>query len=231
METPYLIKYYHVLLDYNTKAVLTISSNPAVIAFLKECMADTLHAQSVNYPNYTNPKSFFLTPFFLASVKPKNYPKWTWDFKSRLFSKTRTELVDDHLLAHSRLAENKNQVIGKIIVSIYLARSDARTGINLQETIYFAKKEQAKTFKDSGYDESLIMEYPYVLQYADYAGITVRQAADDILFKAKLGDESLAKTELLRLKYFNKVKKAAACEELNAIYEEFIEDCYINARV
>lgn len=231
METPYLLKYYDALLDSTTNAVLTISSNPAVIVFLKECMTDTLHAQSVNYPNYTNPKSFFLTPFFLASVKPKNYSKWTWDLKNRLFSKTKTELVDNNLLTRSRLAENKKQVIDKIITNISLVRSNARANINFQEMIYFTKKAQAKAFKDSGYDESSIIEYPYVIQHADYAGITARQAADDILFKAKLGDEFLAKTELLRLRYFNKVKKAISSEELTAIYEEFIRDCYVNAQV
>jgi hypothetical protein len=231
METPYLVKSYHALIDSTTNTVLTISSNSAAINFLKECTSDTWWAKSVNFPNYTNPKSFLLAPFFLASVKPKNYSKWLWDEKKRLFLKTKRKSVDDNILSRSLLANSKKEAIQNIIVNINSAISNIRIGVDFQETVYLAKKNQAKAFRESGYDDNLIMDIPYVAHYADYASITLRQATDDILFKAKLDDDILAKTELLRLKYFNRVKKAATPEELSEILEEFMRDCYVNASV
>ncbi len=231
METPYLLKHYDALIDSTTNAVLTLGANPAVMNFLKECTPDTWRARSVNYPNYTDPKSFLLAPFFLASVKPNNYPKWIWDYKRRIFFKTKTKSLDGDILTRSRLADSKKEAIHKIIMNINSARSEIETGAYFQETVYRSKKTQAKTFRESAYDDNLIMEFPYVAQYADYAGISLRQAADDILFKSKLDDDFLAKTELLRLKYFNKVKKVATPEEMAPILEEFTRDCYVNAQV
>lgn len=231
METPHQVKYYDALLDYTTWSVMTISTNPAVILFLKECTDETRHIRAVNYPNYTNTKSLFLAPFFLASTNPENYPKWAWDAPKRLFSKTRTKLINEKLLARSRFADHKKEAIEKIIIVINQARLSSRINTVSQEIIYFTKKTQAKAFKDSGYDDALIAQCPYILQYADYAGISLQQATDDILFKAKLDGDNLEKTELLRMKYFNKVRKATTSEELTAISSEFNLEARVNAQV
>lgn len=231
METPYQVKYYDALLDYTTWSVMTISTNPAVILFLNECTDETRHIRAVNHPNYTNTKSLFLAPFFLTSAKPENYPKWTWDATTRLFSKTNTKLMNKNLLERSRFADHKKFVIEKIIININKSRLSSRIIISSQEIVYWAKKTQAKAFKNSDYDDALIGQCPYILQYADYAGISLQEAADDILFKAKLDDDKLEKTELLRIKYFNKVRKATSSEELTAIWEEFKLECRVNAQV
>ncbi|MDP3014024.1 MAG: hypothetical protein Q8M92_07280, partial [Candidatus Subteraquimicrobiales bacterium] len=91
---------------------------PAMI-FLNECTPDTYYVSSVNYPNYT--KSFFKL-FFLASIEPEDYPKWTWNHKTRKFVKTRTDVLNDQILAKSRLAESKCNIIKKIINNLNSAR-------------------------------------------------------------------------------------------------------------
>lgn len=228
MNNPYILQRYHVLLDYQTQVVLTVDTSVSAMIFLNECTPDTYCSFSVNFPNYS--ESFFKT-FFLASLSPKDYPLWTWNGKKRLFEKTNPELVDRKLRSRSKLAESKREVIGHIINHLGHARHSLRSGIEFQETVYLVKRMQAQAFKASGYDENRIEDCHYVVQYADFAGISLRQAADDILLKAKFDDEILAKTELLRLRYFNKVKQAQDPEELPAIFEEFTRNCYINSRV
>ena len=96
-----------------------------------------------------------------------------------------------------------------------------RTGLDFQETIYLAKQTQAQRLKDSGYDERLIVESPYVVQYADSIGIPLEQAVSEILLQAKLDHEFLAKTEQIRMQYFTEVKRAKTPQELESILTAF----------
>lgn len=223
MKKPYLLRTYYALLDSPTRILLTISSAPSPIAFLNECIPDTISRSAVEYPNYMG----LFSRFYLASIWSKDYPKWTWDTKSRKFIKTNKSLISRSILEKSRLAESKRNIISKIMNSLTNVRNKVGTGVAFQEAVYLTKRMQAHGFKESGYAEELIMKYPYVLQYADYAKLSLKQAADDILFKAKLDDGLLAKTELMRLTYFNKVRKATDPNQLPAIYEKFIRDCYV----
>jgi hypothetical protein len=187
--------------------------------FLNECMLDTRHAAAVRYPNYTK-------SFFLASLDPEAYPKWRWNRQSREFVETRPDVVTDDLIARSRLAVTKVRIISQIIFHINVARYDVRTGVDFQETVYLTKAMQARRLKAANYSEELIVECPYVVQYADFADISLEQAVEDILLKAKIGEQLLARSELLRLVYFNKVKSAAAPDQVNGIFDEFMRECY-----
>ncbi len=81
-------------------------------------------------------------------------------------------------------------------------------------------------FRESGYDESMAIECPYVLQYADFSGISLQQAADDILLKSKFDRDLLMKTELLRLKFFRRIKEAQKPEEVALVIRDFFNDYY-----
>lgn len=228
MERPYSIIYYHALVDYPSNAILTMSTHLASIVFLSKCTPNAYYVAYVNSPNYTES---FLSLFFLSSINPEDLPKWTWDSKNRKFIKTKAHTLSDQFLAKSRLTESKRVEIEKIINILNNARSAVATGVLFQEQIYLTKKMQAEEFRDSGYDESFVMKYPYVMQYADYANISLRQAADDILLKAKFDDALLAKTELLRLKYFSTIKNATEADQLPDIFEEFMRNYHLNAKV
>ncbi|MDP3758111.1 MAG: hypothetical protein Q8Q86_00170 [Candidatus Daviesbacteria bacterium] len=197
------------------------------ISFLAECMPNTQARFSVNFPNYVNSFFGFVT-FFFEDVDPEDYPKWTWDDLTRKFVKTKAGELSDELKTKSHLAEGKREVIKNIINNLNFVRSNNMTALNLQELIYADKRTQAQAFKDSGYNESVLIKYPYVEQYADFAKITPRLAADDILFKAEMHSQFIANTELLRLCYFNLVKKATTTGELKKILDEFLSDCYYN---
>ena len=140
-------------------------------------------------------------------------------------------MLTDDLRFKSHLAARKVIFLYHMMRSITAARNSLRTGINFQETVYLTKKLQARDFKKSGYDEDSIMEYPYVLQYADLKNLSLRQAADDILFMSRLADDLLAKTELLRLRYWSRVREATHPDELVKIESDFMQDCFVNAQI
>lgn len=215
---------YHGLLEDVSGIVLTISPYVAPIFFLKDSIPNTHDACSMQRPNYRE-------AFPLASVDPIDYPRSSWDSKNKTLKETPGHLLTPDILARSHIATVKRDAISKIMRSISKARYQTDKGVAFQETVYLTKKNQAQRFKDSGYNENLLLEFPYVLQDSEYEGMTMRQAADNILFRAKLDDDLLAKTEFLRRKYFNRVKTANTDEELSTIIEDFYRDYRVNARV
>ncbi len=217
---PFVTKYYCVLLDVSFGTVLTIGSNISAMIFLSECIPDTYFVPAVQYPNYE--ASFGL--FFISSIKPKDYPTWTWSNKIRKFIKTNKEMLNDDIFTKSELANSKRRTFDIITNSVSQSRYKIMSGTSFQETVYLTKKQQAQTFKESGYDEKRAIEFPYVLQYADFADISLRQAAEDILLKSSFDDDILLKTELLRLKYLKKLKEETQIDKLSEISKDFEKD-------
>lgn len=218
------MRVHSALVDSSTFAVLAVSSHVSAIVFVNECMQDTVHIPYAQFPNYRESLP-------IAACAAEEFPEWTWEAKTRTFIPTRPSVVTDALRARARLAGAKLGTISIIINELSIARYKVRTGVDFQETTYLTKKLEAQRFKDSGYDENRAIEFPYVLQYADFAGLSLKDAADKILLAAKFDDQLLAKTELLRLRYFNKVKEESDPERFAGIREEFLRDCYVNARV
>lgn len=211
---------YTLLTDLATGAVLAVSYHPAAISFLKQTMPDTEYVPNANYPKYA-------FSFPLVVMPPEQYHLWAWT-RSRELVPIRPDVITDRLKERSALAVAKRNVLNRVINDINAARS-RRLGIVLQDHIYLLKSHEAQRFKANNYDESDILSYPYVLQYADVAGISMRDAADDIIFKAKMSNDELARTEFLRLKFFGKIRDAQTPAELPAISEEFTRELYINA--
>lgn len=212
------------LLDTATYSVLALSPRIAGVVLLHECMSDTTHAALVHYPNYTQ-------SCFLNEVPSEQQPEWCWNRRTRYFERSKPHLVTDGLRIRARLATAKLEVFAKIVDGINVARYQVRTGCDFQEIVYLQKSMQARRLKDSGCDPAVALQCPLVLQYVDYTGDSLQQAIDDILFKAKMDDEVLAKTELLRLRFFNRIKAAKSTDELNYAYGEFLAECFVNPRV
>jgi hypothetical protein len=207
---------FSALVDASTSALLCLSAQPNIISFLARSpplQAEEWH--SVNLPNYQQN--------FTIANDAAAYPRWAWDRKTRLFSPM--ERVSDDLKRRSELAIKKCAALGEMIYELSVARYPIWRGIIMQETIYQAKKTQAQRYKDLGYPENML-QFPYVLQYADFAALTTQAAADEILFKAKLDDDCLLKSELIRLRYFNLVSEAEETSELDTILRDFRVDMY-----
>ncbi len=204
---------FSALIDASTSVLLTLSLRIPIIAFLAKTMTEVERIDNVNYPNY-------LTKFPLEHADPYTYPEWTWNPKLRQFVPTPKGVLTDRLHWYSALAIKKSHALFEIIHSITTARSAVWSGLIMQENIYMAKRIQAQRYKDKKYPKDEL-SYPYVLQYAELSGLTMRDAADEILFKAKLDDNVLSHTEYMRMKYFNMVKDAQDMDEVEVLIHDF----------
>jgi hypothetical protein len=202
--------------------LLVCSSNVPAIVFLAETTMNTFHVLNAGFPNYPNGIAVDPVSGSLAHL--------SWNGKDRVLRTTRVDMLTDALHARSRLALQKTHAITHMMLSLAAARVKIATGIPLQETVYMTKKLQAQRFKDSGYNEDNILAYPYVLQYADVAQIPLAAAADEILLKARLDDDVLSKTEMIRLAYFDRVRRATTPEDIPNILKEFDRESYMNAQ-
>jgi len=149
------------------------------------------------------------------------YTDWMWIRESRRFEPTHRSLVTPELVDKAALTRAKLQALGEIALDIKRERDRLAVPVKYQESVYWEKKAQAKAFKDSGHDAARIADFPYIAQYAEFAGISVHQASDDILFKAQLSDDILLRTELTRLTFFNRLKQAADMEQVALILRDF----------
>jgi hypothetical protein len=202
--------------------VLVISDHPSAIVFLEESEADTSHAAFIQYPCYR-------TSLFLTSENLDKYPEWSWDATSRKFLRTRSELLDEELRAKSRLAVAKCDGISKIIFDLNFARAKLMRGVDFQETVYMEKRMQAQTLMGLECDDELAIDYPYILQHADCRAVSLQEAVDAVLHAARGDDRLLERTELLRLKYFSRIKHMRDCGVLGEILDAFKEECHANA--
>ena len=210
---------YSALIDANSHALLCLSSQVAIIVLLKEATQNTRQVMRVNFPNY-------LESFPLKDVNSDAYPNWSWDLQSRLFTATKKELLTQELYSRSDLAVQKRNLLNQMLMHLNVIRCSLERGVIFQESVYLTKKFEAQRFRDSGYSEEHLADYPFLVSYADFADLPLKTAADEIIFKAKLGDDMLAKAELIRLKYFKRVKEATDTAQLPEILNDLVKECY-----
>jgi hypothetical protein len=215
---------YSALVETSNDVLLTLGTDESPLVLLDEWMSDTYLVAYANFPNYKR-------RFSLASADPATYPEWVWDRASRMFVRAPSVVRTDEVSRTSRLVVAKQEALKDVIRFLNVARRRVQTGVNFQETVYLIKRQQASAFKDAGYREDNLIQYPYVAQYAEIAGLTLKDAANEILFKATLDDDLLASTERTRILYFNKIREATDPEALPAIVTEFMRESFGNARV
>ena len=205
--------HYSALLDETSGALLTLSLERPIIAWLVSNQPDCWPSWGVNRPHYER-------SFPLAAADPLTFPEWTWIAHKRQFERTPPALLTDRVRYASALAVRKSYALYEFINSISTARNLLWTGVLMQETVHLTKKAQALQYKADGFPEGDRLRYPYVLQYAAAIGIPMKDAALEIIFRAQLDDEVLARTEAIRMKYFG-LLKAAELNTIDALMVEF----------
>lgn len=221
---PRKIASHDALIDTETSALLVMSSFSSSITFVHSCTPDTHQIFGVQYPNYT-------IAFDLLTADGEEFPEWAWDRRTRLFGRTSAVALTEELRQKARLAQTKQLQVLEVMRQLSLARRRISTGVEFQDRVYLAKKLQAESFKASGYDERGALAYPFVLQYAEFAGLPLKDAADEIIFKASLDDQHLANTELLRMRYLRMIGEAQSLADLRTIRTAFSRDMYVNPQI
>lgn len=212
----------NIVVDIGTGRILARHKSTWATMFVSECTLDT------GFVFYWS-KGLRDAQRLLASTPESSITELQWDKGKHQVLQSAP--ADKTFQDASALVQAKVDTVYNMISSINEARMRAGTGTLLQETVYAKKREQARAFKDAGSNEADALQYPYVLQYAELLGISLAQAADDILFKAQLDDDILAKTEWLRLKYLAKVRSAKTVADVAAIYTDFKRNYSLNSKV
>lgn len=209
--------YPSVIFDANTLVLLAAHHSLDAIVVASESLMDTQFRKIFREDN---------VPFAFETLPRSEYPLWSWNYRESGFVRTSESGVTDAVRAQSKLACARVEALVTVMNGINATRVRLRKGTELQHTIYLSKRDEARRFLESGADEMSAFEYPYLIQYADYANIPMRQAAEDVLFKARLDDAYLAKTEYLRIKYINLIKNEQNPEKIPHITDEFKRECY-----
>ena len=205
--------HFSALLDNTSGALLTLSRERPIISWLVNNQPDCWPSWGVNRPNY-------VARFALADADPLTFPEWTWVGHKRQFERTPEVLLTDRVRHASALAVRKSYALYELINAISTARNLLWSGVLLQETVHLTKKAQALQYKADGFPEEDRLRYPYVLQYAAAIGVPMKEAALEIIFRAQLDDEVLARTEAIRMKYFGRLK-TAELRDIDALMVEF----------
>jgi len=213
--------YHNILIEMSSSVVLTTSLHGEAIARLAEMIPDSKAQYDVGHPNH-------MDTFPLEGLAADEYPKWSWDYRTRLLSPTSEHIVTKEVKELAVLASAKRDILVGVMLDLTRRRISATTGVCLQELVYTEKRKQARDFKQAGSDPDSGNSYPYVAQYADIAGTSLEQAADDILFAASLSDEILVRTEGIRIKYFNKIKFTNDPDRVRAIWKEYYEEVILD---
>lgn len=220
---------YGALLDARTYTVLTVSRGPGILSILHECTPNTVIAFNIQYPHYTGGiRTFYrkIHPIFSTRTTGADYIRWKYSFSSQLFSRKSVGNETSDLPARARLATVKRDALSTIMRYTNAVQVSLLRETLAQEVVYALKRDEAMRFRDSGFNEKDVMEYPFVFQYADFAGVSLQQAAEDIIFKAKLRNEQLAQSELVRLRHFSLIKSARSQDEVSKVLLEFSKDYY-----
>jgi len=205
---------HNILVDTGEQIVLATHPHLPAIVFVSEWTLDTTFVPAADDPHH-------IGTFPLIQTPPAEVPQWSWNPKSRTVVPTNNTLITPAIRSRAELAFQKISTVSFMIHRINYLRSKVNTGFLAQEAIYLKKYLEAQRLVDQSFSEEAVAQSPYVVSYADLCGISVEKATAEILLQAKLDHEFLAKTELLRLRFFSRVRRAASDAEIIDILASF----------
>jgi hypothetical protein len=208
---------FFVLQDLNSGSILVCGKNFQTLYYMSDFLMDTV-VHNINTGNYFNRK------FVEGLIDAEDSYKFTAGGNGKM--PVPIKKPDTSMKERSDLARYKHKILAEMyfVLELRRIRLSQKRSLAFQEMIYTAKASQAKEFLEKGCPEDRILDFIYVKQFGDYKKIPYKQAAEMIIMKHKMSESFLARTELLRLKSFNSLKKAQTKEEMNIVLKEFQED-------
>lgn len=216
---------YSILIDADTRIVLAGGSRPYGIEFLRTSSPNTTeHIPFVRFPNYAE-------DFFFRGIPGEEMCQWTWDVRTRLFVPTKSDLLTEVMRDRSLLMRRKYILLCRFVNSLNTIRQSMNTGIYAQSTVHLMKRQEAEKVQQAEREGKKIAgaDYPFVDQYAYLSQISIEQAANDIVFAAKLKQETLLFSERIRMEFFRKIRETQSAEEVADIWKEYISEVYQNS--
>lgn len=200
-----------VIIEASTRAILCVGTAPS-LRLVAESMMDTAVVPGIVPAEAKR----------MLAIEARSYPEWSLDKSWRRLRPTLPDLVTEELRARAQLAAQKAYTFRLAMRAVNFARNKVSTGIFLQESVYRDKEREARALREGAFSPELKAQSPLVTQYATHAGLSLEDAADEILLHAQLDRDVLIKTEGMRLDLFKKIRAASTEEELREIQKAYL---------
>lgn len=205
-------RYIYALIDTADDTLIALSTYSPALRFLNEVLLDTAVVQGV--PMRTAGR--------IVHAGVRTYPEWSLDAVTRTFRRTRPGIVTEEKRQRAIFAEQKAAAAREAILIVNSQRNKLVSDLYFQDAIYAEKEREALEFKASGFDERVVPHaMPFLAQYAQSSNIPLKQAAEEILLRAQLDRDHLARTEQVRLALFAKIRSAASAAEMRNVLDTY----------
>jgi hypothetical protein len=91
----------------------------------------------------------------------------------------------------------------------------------MQDAIYQMKYDEAIEIKNTPDPIEDPWKWQLVNDYANLQGVSIRDAAEEIIFQNKIFKSRLSNTETIRIKYTRAIKQCMVITELDKIVNQF----------
>lgn len=208
----------HSLFDNETNRILAVSKWSNTITSLNEMVENSYVRHSLN-------KLFDLKNLNIFSNKP-----YLTRFYSGTFEQDKDDFTFDELYNFHLIIE-KGAVLDFLNFRINVHRRSLLNGLFLQDSIYNFKQQEAEQILNNDNDNIEEINFPFLREYADSKNTDLKTAAKEVLIQTKLYKTRLNNTENMRLKYKNLIKNEKNIINLNFIFNEFLRESEMYARI
>lgn len=206
-------KQWHLLYEHDTGRVLCASPWHATILTMQDM---TLNAIPLWWMNSNVSK---LTREFNITTPWQCF----WNPNTQTFSIDTQDLDHDALYRYNLLAE-KAAILDTVNQKIYNHRRFLWNDQMLQPTVYHMKYVSACDVLRDPEPEKDPQRWPLVYDYAEFAGKTMAEAAEEIVFQYRLWETRISNTETLRLRTNRAIAQCQDIDKLTEISQNFIAE-------
>lgn len=209
----------HSLFDNETNRLLAVSKWTNTISTLNESNENTYARHSLNkiYDLKNSNFEVISTKCFLVRFYNGKFEKDEDNF-------TFEELYNFHLNIE------KAAVLDYLNFRINLHRRSVLNGLFLQESIYNFKQQEAEEIERNSENINEV-NFPFLREYAESKNIDLKTASKEVLIQVKIYKTRLNNTETMRLKYKNLIKECGDIIKLNYIFNQFLRESTMYARI
>ena len=148
---------------------------------------------------------------------------WEWVYKPSLMTNNLVHVGGTSVMERSQFLQQKLWVYYDILSLLNYARARVSPVLNQQDMVYLEKERQARLVREGNTTDCQM-----VRDYADFAGCSLIQAADQILFKAELTRDVYANTERLRMTYLRDLRNCSNTEDIITLKDRMHRESWLN---
>jgi len=217
-----------VLIEVGSNILLVVHRDISAIYALEAHTPDTIAIPQMTTPRRNRGILGLFGGRQTLNLLPREYPQWSLNLKTRTFNPTSRDLWTEERAQRAELLSARADAYATLMTNIGYARMKFAYDGVLQSFTYSEKEREARECREQKYDELRITEWPYVFQYAKFADISIQAATDEILFKAELRHEALARIETIRLQYMKKIWSLEQIPEIQRIPTDATRELFGN---